>query len=814
MPADDVTTVFSADITDFKSAMQEASRQIRLANSEFNSLSSAMDDATDEQDKLNLQIERATKIRDAEAKKLKALQAEYAKVAKEQGENSRGAEELKIKVNQQQATFNKAEKTLAKYEDQLNNVDKKTDKAKDSTDDFSNSGSKLGKSFGGLGKVAGVAAAGIAAIGAAAVGAAKSFLDLAESTREYRTELAKLKSINDEMDANFAETKKTYQELVAITNDEGAATEAVNNLLTAGFKGNELDDISNYLQGAAIKWKDTLKAEGLADSIQEWIGTGGESLTGQMAELLERLGYNLDVVKLETKGFTDEQRRAYLMNILASEGLGEITEAYKKENKTLYEASLAQQNLNDKLAVLGDAADPIVTILKNDFAKVLEYITPWVTRLANAFELLLSKGNEMTGLQRLADIFLDIKEKANEVLVNVLNGLTEAIPQILPKVAEFLGEIIQQFVEFIPVLTDAAIQLFMAIVEAIPPTITALLDQLPQILDSIVSALNEMIPNLLEATIQFLGTILDAVPIVIEKLVEILPQLLESITGFIQENLPVILEAFITLLHTIIDALPIIIEALVEALPTIIDTIIQFVTDNLPIILDAGIELFMEIVKAIPLIIDALLEQLPLIIDTIVEELTDNFPLIMETAFELFMQIVKAIPDMIINLGTSMTDIEDTIFEALEEIDLFSIGQDIMQGLVDGLVDIGNNIWGTVSSIGDNIVSGFKSFFGIHSPSKLMKDKIGSFLGEGMAVGIGEGFDKDIDKIKKGIMDKLDFNDEDLDFNDKFNPKPKSQRGTTKNVTLNYTVNSPSPLSRRELYIQAKKAQTLLGGVS
>jgi ABC-type transporter Mla subunit MlaD len=815
MPQDDVTTVFSADITDFKSAMQEASRQIRLANSEFNALATAMDDTADEQDKLNLQVERATKVRDAEAKKLKALQEEYQKVAKEQGENSKGAEELKIKVNQQQAAFNKAEKSLAGYEEQLNDIDEESKDATKSTDDFADSGSKVGKTFNGFGKLAGAVAAGLVAIGAAAVAGAKKFLDLAESTREYRTEMAKLKSINDEMNADFKETKKTYQELVAITNDEGAATEAVNNLLTAGFKGDELDEVSNYLQGAAIKWKDTLKAEGLADSIQEWIGTGGESLTGQMAELLERLGYNLDVVKVETAGMTEAQRRAYLMNILSAEGLGEITEAYKKENKTIYEASMAQQNLNDKLAVLGDAAEPIVTLLKNDFAKVLEYITPWVTRLANAFELLLSKGNEMTGLQRLADIFLDFKEKASELLVSIVNGLAEAIPQFLPKVAEFLGQVVQQFVEFIPTLTNAAIQLFLAIAEAIPPTITALIEQLPQILDSVVAALNEMIPALLECSIQFLSTIVDALPAVINKLVEALPQIIETISNFVQENLPVVLDGFITLLNTIIEALPIVIESLIEALPTIIETIVKFLTDNIPVILDGAIKLLMVIVDAIPVIIEALLKELPTIITTILVTLAENMPKIWAMGFELFMQIVKAIPDMIIHLGEALGNITDTIFETLEDIDLFEIGQQILQGLIDGMLDIGKNIWGAITSIGDNIVSGFKSFFGIHSPSKLMHDQIGEYLGEGIVDGIEDGFDKDIDSVKKSMLSNLDIDGPTITTRGNSGSASSQQSASSNGKVVNvyYNVTTPKPINRAELWNQSKRLNKVIQGV-
>lgn len=67
-----------------------------------------------------------------------------------------------------------------------------------------------------------------------------------------------------------------------------------------------------------------------------------------------------------------------------------------------------------------------------------------------------------------------------------------------------------------------------------------------------------------------------------------------------------------------------------------------------------------------------------------------------------------------------------------------SIGSDIVTGLWNGINDMVGWIGDKISSFGDSVLSGLKRFFGIASPSKLMRDEIGRYLAEGVGVGIDE----------------------------------------------------------------------------
>lgn len=98
----------------------------------------------------------------------------------------------------------------------------------------------------------------------------------------------------------------------------------------------------------------------------------------------------------------------------------------------------------------------------------------------------------------------------------------------------------------------------------------------------------------------------------------------------------------------------------------------------------------------------------------------------------------------------------------LMRIDLRGIGRDMIRGLADGIRGAVSYVNDAVSNIGRSITNGFKSFFGIRSPSRLMRDVVGKMIPQGIAVGVEADTDEALDAVddmNKEIMDasKPDF---------------------------------------------------------
>ena len=134
----EVTTSFKVDITDLKKGIQEANRQIRLANAEFKAASSGMDNWQKSTDGVSSKITQLDKVLNGQNKILDSYKQQLALIVAEQGENSKGADEMRIKIANQQAAVNKTAAELEKYKGILNDLEAEQIRAADSTDKQSN----------------------------------------------------------------------------------------------------------------------------------------------------------------------------------------------------------------------------------------------------------------------------------------------------------------------------------------------------------------------------------------------------------------------------------------------------------------------------------------------------------------------------------------------------------------------------------------------------------------------------------------------------------------------------------------------------
>jgi hypothetical protein len=99
-----------------------------------------------------------------------------------------------------------------------------------------------------------------------------------------------------------------------------------------------------------------------------------------------------------------------------------------------------------------------------------------------------------------------------------------------------------------------------------------------------------------------------------------------------------------------------------------------------------------------------------------------------------FAEMVNAVKDKMAEIKKKIEDKWDAAQSFLEGIDLFSIGGDIIRGLVKGISSI--DVWGAVADVGSSIKSAFTSFFSIHSPSKVMNKDVGRWITLGVVDGM------------------------------------------------------------------------------
>lgn len=369
------------DVSDLKSGLAEASKRIGEANADFRAASSSMEDWTKSTEGLQAKVQQLDTVLAAQRSKLAGLRAEYERVAAEQGENSTAARNLYIRMQNQQAVVNATEREFNNYTETLQQVEAGTldleevtlmagravrqtgDDAEEASDGFT-----VAK-----GAIAGFIANGLTALAGAAKNAISTVLGLADATREYRQVLATLDTAADDAGVSADYIKDKFADVMGVFNDEGAVTEGLNNLMAAGFDASNLDAITEQIEGAALKFKDTLKFEGISDGLQETLATG--KAIGPFAELLERSGVNLETFDAGlASATTSAEKQNYVLQELSKLGLGDVSKSYREQNADMVAAQKANVDYQNTVAAMGARIEPITTKIREGFTRILEKV--------------------------------------------------------------------------------------------------------------------------------------------------------------------------------------------------------------------------------------------------------------------------------------------------------------------------------------------------------------------------------------------------------------------------------------------------------
>lgn len=372
---------FGADVSDLKNGLALAEKQISNATKSFEKSTVGMKDWQKSIEGVEAKVNQLSAILVSQNRKLAGLRAEYKKVADEQGASSEAALKLQQQIKRQQAVVNATQREFLNYSDTL-------DKAKKGQIDLNKVSLKAGKAVKETGEKAKDAGDGFTVAGGAianfvgngltklvsmAGNAIRTLAGLSSATRDYRRTLATLDTAADDAGVNADKMRDKFTDLMGVFNDEDSVTEGLNNLMAAGFDEKNIDAITEQLEGAALKFKDTLKFEGISDGLQETLATG--KAIGPFAELLERSGVNLETFDEGLgKATTSAEKQNYVLQELAKLGLADVSKNFREQNAEMINAEKANVNWQNTVAKAGEKIEPITTKVREGFTKLLEKV--------------------------------------------------------------------------------------------------------------------------------------------------------------------------------------------------------------------------------------------------------------------------------------------------------------------------------------------------------------------------------------------------------------------------------------------------------
>lgn len=850
MPDENIKTTlqFAADISDFKAAMSEANRAIKLANSEFKAASSGMDDWASSTDGLKAKLQQLANVQAAEEQKLAVLKTAYAQVVREQGENSKAAQDLLIKINNQQAAVNKAGQDYKKFSAKLDEVENAADDTGDALEDAGDAAEEAGKEAEKSGEGWTIVKDVIASLAKDAVSWAvdkfKELLtagDKALSVLSARTgatagEMEKYRDVmNDIYRSNYGESFEDVSDAM------GQVVQMFGDMDNASLENVTKKAIA-LRDTFDMDYKESLRAVNSmmdqfgisADEAFNLIVQGAQQGLNQNDDLLDTI--NEYSVQFKTAGYSADDMFNMLKNGADSgtwsvDKLGDAVKEFniRAKDGTISEALVTYQKqlkltdkdvayLNTLMAQGGERGQKAYNIIlerlgavRNDTtqyqAGVALFGTMWEDLGSTTVNSLMQTqggiSSTKAAMDEMANTRYDNLSDSFSALGRIVQ--TDLIQPLVSTLAPIAKEIVQWLIDNMPTIGP----IITAIAAAVGVLATAL-------------AIQGLIKSV-AAAFAFLNATMAANPIVL---------VVAAIAGLVAAF--VVLwkkcEGFRNFWKNLWDGIKNVFNAVVtwfqQAAQTLVN-IFQTAWNGIKKAWSGVGNFFKGIWQGITGIFKSADSWLsnkfgaawtgiknafaPFVgyFQQIWNTVKGIFAAVKAVLSGNFSEAWEAIKGVFSGWGNFFKGLWDQVKSAFSNVwqSMKDIGKNIVKGIWDGISGAASWLWDKITGFGNDILGWFKGIFGIHSPSRVMRDEIGKFLGLGMAEGIEDGMqavNSAVHKLSGAALDGFDTPN-----------RPAGNGGVVgRSITFNQYNNSPKALSRREIYRQTHNALAFAGGAS
>ena len=398
-------------------------------------------------------------------------------------------------------------------------------------------------------------------------------------------------------------------------------------------------------------------------------------------------------------------------------------------------------------------------------------------------ERLLADATAISGIEydisNLNDVFqaihviqteLEITGTTSKEATETISGSLSAMKSAWQNVLTGIGADNGNLSELINNLVDSV----LVFGENILPIVENVINGIVQVIMGLSSKIVERLPQILETGMQLLQTLLNGIMTMLPQLVPIVFDIITSFVDFITQNLPMILETGVNVLFALMEGIA---EALPDLVPQIVNIIIKIMevfNENFNTFLMLGIKIILGLIEGLIKSIPDILKNLPTIIMAIINFFTlSKFISLGKTVIDgLTSGLTKTLPELL----SEIPKLVGKMINSFKNGGWSGLGKDIIRGICSGLTSMGNFIWESIKSVGNSMLGGIKSFFGIKSPSRLMKDEVGTYLAEG----IGVGFEDTMADVSDDMANAIP-----TDFDTSINASMSTNSSSSSNNYLN-----------------------------
>ena len=403
---------FGGDTTELQSALKKVQQASRDTQSDLRDINKALKFDPGNTELLEQKVKALNSAYGETKQKLDAYKQALAQLESKKQSGAQLTAQEERQYDSLKRAIMQCERQLDSYGSELADTAREADASRtalykvgqtieDNADKLSNAGSKISS--------AGTALSG------GIIGAAGALTGLASSQEEAIQQSGQLETAWVSAGGTAEQASSTYASFYRILGDSASATEASQNLARLTTNEQELQQWTDIAAGAYATFGDALPLQNLAEAAQETAHTG--TVTGGLADALNwstasaeqwsaalsghssaQAAFNQAVAEGQTKedafnaalaACGSEQERSQLITETLTGLYADAGRQYQETNKDLLASRDAQNEMNQSMQELGEAALPVKTAvteigtsLLNTLAPALEAVTGWYKNLS------------------------------------------------------------------------------------------------------------------------------------------------------------------------------------------------------------------------------------------------------------------------------------------------------------------------------------------------------------------------------------------------------------------------------------------------
>lgn len=411
---------FGGDTTELQSALKKVQQASRDTQSDLRDINKALRFDPGNTELLEQKVKALNSVYGETKQKLDAYKQALAQLESKKQSGAQLTAQEERQYDSLKRAIMQCERQLDSYGSELADTAREADASRtalykvgqtieDNADKLSNAGSKISS--------AGTALSG------GIIGAAGALTGLASSQEEAIQQSGQLETAWVSAGGTAEQASSTYASFYRILGDSSSATEASQNLARLTTNEQELQQWTDIAAGAYATFGDALPLQNLAEAAQETAHTG--TVTGGLADALNwstasaeqwsaalsghssaQAAFNQAVAEGQTKedafnaalaACGSEQERSQLITETLTGLYADAGRQYQETNKDLLASRDAQNEMNQSMQELGEAAMPVKTAvteigtsLLNTLAPALETVTGWYKSLSPEQQTLVS----------------------------------------------------------------------------------------------------------------------------------------------------------------------------------------------------------------------------------------------------------------------------------------------------------------------------------------------------------------------------------------------------------------------------------------